>query len=211
MAKVYFKYATMGAGKTGLACMTAFNYEEKGLNPICLTPSIDTRSGEVKSVDGLQVGKWKSRISALNREAFSVDKETDISKLMVYIVENFIKDPKVIIIDEVQFFSKEQIEDLFKIALKTDIPIICYGLLTNFKTELFEGSKRLIELGAKLSLIKSVGYKGYQNVVNGKFKNGKLVTSGDIIDIGGNEKYQAITLQEYFKLIKYRGLKLDRE
>lgn len=202
MAKVYFKYSTMGAGKTALACITAYNYEEQGLTPLCLSPLIDTRSGSPKTDKyGIKKGKWQSRIEGLSREVFLVSPKNTIIRFFTKISWLYKIKPDVIIIDEVQFFKKEQIEELFKIAIYWDIPVICYGLLTTFKTTLFEGSKRLIELGAKLEPIKSVGTDGKRTVINAKFVNGKIVTEGADIDIGGDEKYKALTLKDFWDLI----------
>lgn len=207
MAKVYFKYSTMGAGKTALACITAYNYEEQGLTPLCLSPLIDTRSGSPKTDKyGIKKGKWQSRIEGLSREVFLVSPKNTIIRFFTKISWLYMIKPDVIIIDEVQFFKEEQIEELFKIAIYWNIPVICYGLLTDFKTHLFEGSKRLIELGAKLEHIKSISENGERTVINAKFQNGKLITKGETIDIGGNEKYKAMSLKEFWDLLEKQRL-----
>lgn len=199
MAKVYFKYSCMGAGKTALACITAFNYQEQGLKPLCISSALDTRFGEAKEdMYGFRVGKWESRIEGLSREVFLLPEGEMLTNFCEDFIDNYGYEFGVIIVDEAQFLSAEQVEDLFRVALYWDIPVICYGLLTTFKTTLFEGSKRLIELGAKLEHIKSVGTDGESTVINGKFIKGKLVTDGDVIDIGGDEKYKAMTLRDYW-------------
>lgn len=201
MTSVYFYYATMGAGKTAHACITAFNYEEVGLKPLCITSAYDTRyiaEHTLDSVNELPLGRWESRISELSRDAYILAPDENVINIYNKVSVN--EDIDVIIVDETQFLSKEQIENIFKIALYLDIPIICYGLLTDFKTELFESSKRLIELGAKLKPLKSIGRNGKKTVINGKFKNDILVTKGDVLEVGGNDKYRALTLDEYWNL-----------
>lgn len=202
MAKVYFKYSTMGAGKTALACITAYNYEEQGLTPLCLSPSLDTRFGNAKENEhGLKVGKWESRIKELYRDVFLLPSDESVIKFITKVSRLQKIKPDVIMIDEAQFLTASQVEELFRVAIYWDIPVICYGLLTTFKTTLFEGSKRLIELGAKLEPIKSVGTDGKRTVINAKFVNGKIVTEGADIDIGGDEKYKALTLKDFWDLL----------
>jgi len=203
MASVYFKFACMGAGKTALACINAFNYEEQGLTPLCISPSLDTRFGNAKENEhGLKVGKWESRIKELYRDVFLLPPYESVIKFITKVSRLQKIKPDVIIIDEAQFLTASQVEELFRVAIYWDIPIICYGLLTTFKTTLFEGSKRLIELGAKLEPIKSVGTDGKRTVINAKFVNGKIVTEGADIDIGGDEKYKALTLKDFWDLLE---------
>src|SRR5699024_5030212 len=125
--KLYFKYGAMGSSKTAQALMCRFNYVQKGFNVLLAKPSIDTRSSKVKSRIGLEA----------DCETFSKNEN------LIDFFENFNKKQKidVFIIDEAQFMTKEQVNELKEISL--NIPVLCYGLLTNFKTELFEGSKRL--------------------------------------------------------------------
>lgn len=202
MASVYFKFACMGAGKTALACINAFNYEEQGLTPLCISPSLDTRFGNAKENEhGLKVGKWESRIKELYRDVFLLPSDESVIKFITKVSRLQKIKPDVIMIDEAQFLTANQVEELFRVAIYWDIPIICYGLLTTFKTTLFEGSKRLIELGAKLEPIKSVGTDGKRTVINAKFVNGKIVTEGVDIDIGGDEKYKALTLKDFWDLL----------
>lgn len=202
MASVYFKHSTMGAGKTALACINAFNYEEQGLTPLCISPSLDTRFGNAKENEhGLKVGKWESRIKELYRDIFLLPPDESVIKFITKVSRLQKIKPDVIIIDEAQFLTASQVEELFRVAIYWDIPVICYGLLTTFKTTLFEGSKRLIELGAKLEPIKSVGTDGKRTVINAKFVNGKIVTEGADIDIGGDEKYKALTLKDFWDLL----------
>lgn len=208
MASVFFKYSTMGAGKTALACINAFNYEEQGLTPLCLSSSLDTRFGEAtEGLQGFKLGMWESRITDLSREIFLVPSNESMVKFITKVSRIYNMKPDVIMIDEAQFLTETQVEELFRIAIYWDIPVLCYGLMTTFKTTLFEGSKRLIELGARLEPIKSVGTDGKKTVINAKFINGKISLTGDDIDIGGDEKYKALTLRDFWELTEGREIK----
>src|SRR3712207_6601564 len=157
MASVDFCYATMGAGKTIEACKTAFNYVENNLTPLCLMPSVDTRAGDFKSEGEFLVGKWESRMPGVSRDVYVIPKGASITSFIKEVSKLFASKIDVVIIDEVQFLTKEQVEELFRLALYQDLPIKTFGLLTNFQTELFEGSKRLIELGANQIALHEIG------------------------------------------------------
>lgn len=188
MAKLYFKYGTMGSSKTAQALMTKFNYEQKGFNVILIKPVIDVRDFENGKV------VVKSRIG-LYSDCITFDKETNLYE---FINNLEIKENSVIIVDESQFCTKKQIEQLHKISRKN--PVLCYGLLTNFKTELFEGSKRLIEIADSLQEIKSVCKCGKKANINARFINGELVTSGEEVLIGKEETYESLCFSCYEKL-----------
>lgn len=174
MSKLYFKYGVMGSSKTAQALITKFNYEENGSKVLFIKPSIDTRDGEniVKSRIGLS-----SEVMVLKP-----DEILDYDTAFKY---------DVIICDESQFFTPEQI-DQFKRITTWDIPVLCYGLLTDFQTHLFPGSKRLIELADSLQEIKMVCKCGRKATVNARLVNGIVVNEGDQIMLGGNESYEAM-------------------
>ena len=174
MPKIYYRFGTMGSSKTANALMVKFNYEEKGYRVKLIKPSLDTRDGN---------NIVKSRIG-LESEAISFTRKDDI--INWFYSEESICD--CIIVDEVQFFTKEQIEDLKYIA-ELYVPVLCYGLKTNFKSELFEASKRLLEIADSISEIKSICACGKKSLINAKYKDNKIIYDGDEIDIGGNEKY----------------------
>jgi len=196
MAKVYFYYGCMNSGKTIDACRAAYNYEEQGLNPLCLSPAIDNRAGELVLKDGFLRGKWSSRIG-LEKETYAIKDNTLIIDYMQDIERHYEKSFDVIIIDEAQFLTKEQVEELFIIAHKMRIPVICYGLLTTFKTTFFEGSKRLVELGAKLKEIKGVDSNGKKTIFNAKIVNDKIVKSGLDVEIG-DAQYVPMSYLEFY-------------
>ncbi|MGX8702764.1 thymidine kinase [Caproiciproducens sp.] len=172
MPKLYFKYGAMGSSKTAQALMVKFNYEEKGYRVGLLKPSLDDR-------DGLTV--VKSRIG-LKDTGILMDKSVDLYQ---WFRQNRYD---VLIIDEAQFLSAPQIDQLKDIAIEF-VPVLCFGLKTDFQTHLFEGSKRLFEIADSLTEIKSVCTCGRKAEVNARICNGKIVREGEQVFIGGNESY----------------------
>lgn len=188
--KLYFKYGVMGCSKTAQALMTKFNYEQQGYNVLLMKPSIDNRDDhENKTV-------IKSRIG-LESEAIAFSRIQNLIRL-------FNKRKKenigVIIVDECQFCTSTQIDELKE--LTKFAPVLCYGLKTDFRTKLFSGSKRLIEIADSLTELKAICECGRKATVNARFKNGLLVTKGSIIEIGGDDKYRAMCYDCYKKLEK---------
>ncbi len=190
MSKLYFKYGVMGSSKTAQALMCKFNYEQQDFKVLLIKPALDTRD---ISPDGKVV--TRSRIG-LESECYTVDKDENLYKFVFN--KNQFKDNCVVIVDESQFLTKDQVNELKEVSRK--IPVICYGLLTNFKTELFEGSKRLIEISDSLMEIKSVCSCGKKATVNARFVDGKLVTDGEEIMLGGDESYKALCYNCYIEL-----------
>lgn len=172
MPKLYFKYGAMGSSKTAQALMVKFNYEEKGYRVGLMKPSVDDRDGNtvVKSRIGLQ-DKGILIERGLNLYDWFLSNRYD-----------------VLIIDEAQFLSGAQIDQLKDIAIDF-VPVICFGLKTDFQTHLFEGSRRLFEIADSLMEIKSVCTCGRKAEVNARIQNGKIVREGEQIFIGGNESY----------------------
>ena len=180
MAKLYFKYGAMGSSKTANALICKFNYEERGFKVLLLKPEIDDRD----LVGGNIV--VRSRIG-LSSPCIAIGKYTDLVAL--FNNERKTCDYRVIIIDECQFLTKEQVEQLKE--LSTEYTVLCYGLLTDFKTELFEGSKRLVELADSLQEIKSICKCGKKANINVRFVSGKITTDGDSVAIEkGNITYE---------------------
>jgi thymidine kinase len=178
MAKLYFKYGAMGSSKTANALITKFNYEERGMKVWIIKPSIDNR-------DGASV--VKSRIG-LSAQAEIITPSTDI-------YEEYQKhtDCDVIIADECQFLKAEQIDGLRRIVDELDVPVLCYGLRTDFLTKLFEGSRRLFEVADSITEIKTICSCGKKALVNARIDGeGKVVTEGGQILIGGNDSYVAM-------------------
>lgn len=187
MAKLHFRYGPMGSSKTAQVLMTRFNYLERGRSVLLMKPSTDTRDGFTTI---------RSRIG-LEAEATVICPGDDIS---VYMVKT---DADVIIVDEAQFLNRDQVIQLRDIVSKYNIPVMCYGLRTDFKGQLFEGSKALFELADEIQEIPSICDCGEKAIINARFDQyGNIITSGDVVDLGGNEKYKAVCWSCYQKLIR---------
>lgn len=178
MAKLYFKYGAMGSSKSAQALITQFNYEELGMTVWLIKPSTDTR-------DGADV--IKSRIG-LERKATVITPELDIK-------EEYSKHIRtdVIIADESQFFTPEQIDQLRDIVDEQDVPVLCFGLRTDFLTHFFPGAARLMELADSITEIKTVCACGRKATVNARIDaEGRIVTEGSQVMLGGNDSYMAM-------------------
>lgn len=186
--KLYFKYGVIGCSKSAQALMTKFNYEQKGFNVWFIKPSTDTRDDK----DGKTI--IRSRIG-LEAEVFAFAENNNLFK--TFAKQNKKEKIDVVIVDECQFCKTHHIEELKKIT--EYVPVLCYGLKTNFKTKLFEGSKRLLELADSLTELKAICECGKKATLNGRFSNGKLVTNGKEVLIGGDETYKALCFDCYNK------------
>jgi len=183
MAKLYFKYGAMGSSKTAQLLITKFNYEEKSMKTWLIKPSTDTR-------DGADI--IKSRIG-LNAKADAIIKPIDIILLMFEQVIAANRNIDVILVDEAQFLTSLQIEQLHDIVDKYNIPVICFGLLTDFQTHFFEGSKRLLEIAESITEIKTICKCGRKATVNARIdKDGRIVKDGNIVQLGGNDTYESM-------------------
>ena len=179
MAKLYFKYGAMGSSKTANALITRFNYQERNMKVWLIKPSIDDR-------DGANI--IRSRIG-LEAVADVMTPNTDIFALF----EESHRDADVIITDECQFFTPEQIDQLRRIVDLYDLPVMCFGLRTDFLTHLFPGSRRLFEVADSITEIKTICSCGSKATVNARIdENGNVVTTGSQILIGGNDSYIAM-------------------
>ena len=179
MAKLYFKYGAMGSSKTANALITRFNYQERDMKVWLIKPSIDNR-------DGADI--IRSRIG-LEAVADVITPDADILALF----EASHKDCDTIIADECQFFTPEQVDQLRKIVDVYDIPVMCFGLRTDFLTHLFPGSLRLFEVADSITEIKTICSCGDKAIVNARIDgNGNVVTTGSQILIGGNDSYIAM-------------------
>ena len=186
MAKLYFKFGAMGCSKTAQALITKFNYEERGMKVLLVKPSTDKRDGAttVRSRIGLQA------------EAIAVPEDQNIYDL--YKDEN--SDCNVIIVDECQFLHPDQVDQLSRVVMDFDVPVMCFGLSTDFLTHLFPGSRRLFEIADSIQEIKSVCKCGDKATVNARLDdNGNVVFSGDQLCLGGNERYVAMCKKCWLK------------
>ena len=186
MAKLYFKYGAMGSSKSAQALITKFNYEERGMQVWLIKPSVDDRDGAdiIQSRIGLnqqaQVIRPGDDIELIFHQKIEAAKEEGAAKL------------DVIISDESQFFTIEQIDQLRRIVDLDDIPVLCFGLRTDFQTKLFPGSLRLFELADSITEIKTICECGKKATVNARIVGGKVVTDGEQVFLGGNESYIAM-------------------
>ena len=188
MAKLYFKYGAMGSSKTAQALITRFNYMELGMSVWLIKPSVDTR-------DGADV--IKSRIG-LEARAQVITPEQDI-------IAEYQKQPghDVIIADEAQFFTPAQIDQLRQLVDEEDIPVLCFGLRTDFLTHFFPGAQRLMELADSLTEIKTVCSCGRKATVNARIDaNGRIVTQGNQVLLGGNDSYVAMCHKRWKQRIR---------
>lgn len=192
MSKLYFKYGAMGSSKTAQALMCKFNYEQKGFNVFLFKSEIDNRK---KDENGESI-VW-SRIG-LSSKCKEYNEKFNFYN---YFKDNhLLKEKNVVIVDECQFLTTIQVNQLKEISLY--IPVLCYGLLTNYKTLLFEGSKRLIEIADSISEIKSICRCGRKATVNVRLKNGDVVKDGEEIQIGAEDCYESMCYSCYLKKIK---------
>ena len=187
MAKLYFKYGAMGSSKSAQALITQFNYEELGMTVWLIKPSVDDR-------DGANI--IRSRIG-LQREAQVIRPDEDIADTFARTGH-----ADVIIADEAQFFSPEQIDQLRTLVDERNMPVICFGLRTDFLTHLFPGSRRLFEVADSLTEIKTVCACGHKATVNARIAGGRIVTEGEQVFLGGNESYVAMCYKCWQEKIK---------
>ena len=188
MAKLYFKYGAMGSSKSANALLTKFNYEERGMRVWLIKPATDTRAGE---------GLIASRIG-LSAKADIIYHEESIIALL-----DKMSGIDVIITDECQFFTPEQIDELREIVNFRDIPVLCFGLRTDFMTHLFPGSRRLLEVADSITEIKTICSCGAKAIVNARIDSeGHVITSGSQVFIGGNDSYVAMCHKCWSRAIK---------
>ena len=179
MAKLYFKYGAMGSSKSAQVLITKFNYEERDMKVLLLKPSTDTR-------DGADI--IRSRIG-LEAKAVVVSPDCDVYKLF----EEKYSDCKAVIVDECQFLTPEQVDQLALLTIDYDTAVLCFGLRTDFQTKFFPGSLRLMEIAESISEIKSVCDCGAKATVNARIDgDGNVVFEGEQVMLGGNDSYRAM-------------------
>ena len=190
MAKLYFKYGAMGSSKTAQALITKYNYEENGLKVWLIKPSADTR-------DGKQI--LRSRIG-LEAEVEVIPPDMDI---LARFDETRRGSCNVIIVDECQFLTERQIDELRSIVNDRNVPVMCFGLRTDFQTKLFPGSRRLMELADEIQEIKTMCDCGAKATVNARIDaSGHIITQGAQVVLGGNDSYIAMCHKCYIRGIR---------
>lgn len=187
MAKLYFYYSAMNAGKSTTLLQSSYNYQERGMQTLLLTPNVDDRFGErmIASRIGLQA------------EALVFDKVQNLLELVAKVEE----EAKIacVLVDEAQFLTKAQVYQLTQVADQLCIPVLCYGLRTDFCGEPFEGSLYLLSLADELQEIKTICHCGKKATMNLRIdENGRAVRVGQQIEIGGNERYISLCRKHFY-------------
>lgn len=188
-----FKYGTMASGKSLHLLATAHNFQEHNIPFLIVKSKIDTRDGE-NTVYSRALGK---------KECFTIDSDDNIFEIISTYCQMTDTKIKYILVDEAQFLTEKQVDELAALNDKLNIDIVCYGLKTDFKTKLFPGSKRLIEISDKIEEIESICFCGNKTMFNARVNNKKeIVTDGEQIEVGGDDKYVALCRKCYFEKIK---------
>jgi thymidine kinase len=184
MAKLYFYYSAMNAGKSTRLLQSSFNYMERGMHTLLYTSEFDTRFG--KSVVASRIG--------ISSEAHTFNSNTN---MFGDISGRLDEKTAAIFVDEAQFLTKAQVRDLCAIVDEKDVPVLTYGLRSDFRGEPFAGSMYLLLWADELVEIKTVCHCGKKATMNAKFCDGEIVRSGEQVDIGGNEKYVSLCRKHY--------------
>lgn len=190
MSKLYFRYGAMNSGKSTHLMQVAHNYEERGMKVILIKPATDKKGGD-KLVSRLGVER---KVDILCLEKMNIYEEIQKWQEVKFKVN-------CILVDEVQFMTKEQVDQLFKIAVVLDIPVICYGLRTDFMMEGFEGSTRLLLLAHSIEEMKTICKCGRKAILNGRKINGEFVFEGEQVAIDNidNVQYESLCGHCYFR------------
>ena len=190
MSKLYFRYGAMNSGKSTNLIQVAHNYEERGMKVVLIKPSTDKKGGD-KLVSRLGVERKVDLLINDDQNVYEEVKKWEDDKYKI----------DCILVDEVQFLKSHQIDELFEVAVCLDIPVICYGLRTDFKMQGFEGSTRLLLLAHSIEELKTICKCGRKAVLNGRKINGKFVFEGEqvAIDNVDNVEYESLCGYCYFK------------
>ncbi len=191
MAKLYFYYSAMNAGKSTVLLQSSYNYQERGMRTMLFAPVIDQRAG---------IGRIASRIG-LSAEAHPFSPTDDLFRRIL--TQHGEEQLACVLVDEAQFLSRAQVEQLCKVADKLDIPVLCYGLRTDFQAQLFPGSAALLALADDLIELKTICHCGRKATMNLRVgPDGKGLREGEQIEIGGNERYVAMCRRHYVEALE---------
>ena len=195
MAKLYFYYSAMNAGKTTTLLQSAYNYQERGMRTLILTPALDRRAG---------TGVVASRIG-LRAEAVAFERDDDLERR---VREDIAAHGPLhcVLVDEAQFLTRAQVWQLSEVVDVLRIPVLCYGLRTDFRGELFEGSQYLLAWADELQEIKTICHSGKKATMNVRVDaQGRAVQDGPQVEIGGNERYVSVSRPEFKKVMRGEG------
>jgi thymidine kinase len=197
MAKLYFFYGAMNSGKTTRILQCAYNYEEQGMKPVIMKPKIDTKGNEY----------IVSRIGSKRKVDFLIEAKANIYDIIVEKYTNV----DLIIVDEAQFLSEKQVNQLMDIVIDLNIPVMCYGLRTDFQGNSFPGSRRLLDIAHELNEVKTICECGHKAMFNVRLIDGKVQTEGDSVAIDGKEKVTYIVAcARCFRLKTHRKFDNDK-
>lgn len=193
MAKLFFRYGAMNSGKSTALMQVAYNYEERGMNILLLKPRIDTKGGDV----------IVSRLGVERKVDILVDRDMDLHKeIQKYL---YIMPIHCVLVDEVQFLKREQIDQLFHLVIEDNVPVICYGLRTDFLMNGFEGSERLLLLAHSVEELKTICRCGRKAILNARKINDQFVFVGSQVAIDGDVQYESLCGECYTKRRKEAG------
>lgn len=192
MAKLYFRYGSMNSGKSTALLQVAHNYEERGMHIWLIKPSIDTKGDD----------KVVSRLGVDRKVDLRVNSSDSLIDLLPVVMESYPPRPDAIIVDEAQFLTRDHVDDLFVISKEYDIPVLCYGLRTDFQMRGFPGSIRLLELADDIEELKTICRCGKKATLNMRFVNGSPIFDGDQVAIDNgqdNISYESVCGACYIK------------
>jgi thymidine kinase len=188
MAKLYFRYGAMNSGKSTALLQAAYNYEEREQQVLLAKPAIDSKGDDA----------IVSRLGVTRPVDFTIPPEGDIAELFMRERERVVRetghDVSCLLVDEAQFLSEQQVDDLLRIAIQEDVPVLAYGIRTDFQTVAFPGSRRLLEIAHALEELKTICRCGRKAVFNARTVNGQFVFDGDQVAIDGADTvgYQSL-------------------
>lgn len=190
LAKLYFRYGSMNSGKSTALMQVAFNYEERGMRVLVLKPSVDSK-GKDQLISRIGVARQVDHLIGPNDELFElISRECQASTL------------HCVLVDEAQFLKREQVDELMRITVELNIPVIAYGLRTDFSTKGFEGASRLLLIAHSVEEMKTICTCGRKAIFNGRWVNGDFVCKGDQVAIDNSEaiEYRALCPKCYYEL-----------
>lgn len=191
MAKLYFYYSAMNAGKSTVLLQSSYNYQERGLRTLLFAPAVDQRAG---------LGRIASRIG-LSAPAHAF---TPTDDLFIRVSQEQSEAPLAcVLMDEAQFLTRRQVEQLARVVDELNIPVLCYGLRTDFQGNLFEGSAGLLALADNLVELKTICHCGRKATMNLRVgPQGRAVREGAQVEIGGNERYVAMCRRHFYEALR---------
>lgn len=194
MAKLYFYYSAMNAGKSTTLLQSSFNYQERGMNTLLLTAALDDR---------YETGAINSRLG-IDSAAIAFNRNMDLFSYVATAMKD--RPLHCVLLDEAQFLSKQQVFQLAAVADSLKIPVLCYGLRTDFQANLFEGSQWLLAIADELNELKTICACGSKATMNLRIDaEGNAVTQGESIEIGGNERYVAMCRKHFIEKTGWQG------